>query len=55
MKHSKGSIDSINDGIMVESSGGNTEGFTFGKTSNATVGWFDSKMLDVYDSSKLGA
>ena len=40
---------------MVESSDGNKEGFTFGTSSNATVGLFDSKMLDVYDSSKLGA
>ena len=49
-----GSIDSISDGIRVDKSDKNIEGFAVGTSDDATLGLFDSNILGVADSSKLG-
>ena len=46
-------IDSISDGISVDNSEGNSEGFTVGTYYDATLGLIDSTVLGVADSSKF--
>ena len=46
--------DSISDGIMLEKSDGNYEGFTVGTSDGETPGLNDNTMIGVADSSKLG-
>ena len=47
------SPDSIYDGIRLENSYGNSEGFIVGTSEGKTMGLIDNTMLCVADSSKL--
>ena len=49
-----GSLDSISDCIRVDNSDGNTEGFQVGTYDDVTLDKFDSNMIGVADSYKLG-
>ena len=49
-----GSPDSIFDGINEDNSDGNTEGFPVGTADDVSLGLFETSMLGLADSPKIG-
>ena len=54
IKDEVGSLDSISDGTRVDNYDVNIKIFLVGTSDDVTLGKFDSNMLGVADSSKLG-